>query len=315
MSQSRAGDSDLPVVPTPVSAGRPENGLLSRRFVLQVGPSSVALEGQVDPDRWHLDFAHHRFAHPVHQPQLSLAVEYRSAGGPRGQLTFQVGELASFYRDGKLVIIRLGEETSSARADRVVTLEASGHAGTLVMDVDHSTKAAANYPLQYPLEDLLFRSLLADRGALILHACGIAWQGKGCLFVGSSGVGKSTTARLWRAAGASILNDDRVVLEASDAGAFIHPTPWFGEYPEVGRETVPLAAIYLLKKGYRVFYEPVRPAVAVALLFAKSFPPLWDPQRISRTLETLDFVCRQVSCGWLEVPPDQRAVEWVQSHG
>ena len=223
MKHARVKDSPPPVGSPAVLASGPDDVHTTRPFVLQVGPSSVALEGQVDPDRWRLDVAHHQFTRPVHQPQLSLAVQYRSTGAPRGRLTFQVGELASFYRDGMSVIIRIGEETSPARADRVVILEASGHTGTLVMDVDHSTKPAVIYPLQYPLEDLLFRSLLADRSALIVHACGVAWQGKGYLFVGSSGVGKSTTARLWNAAGASVLNDDRIALEASSAGTFIHP--------------------------------------------------------------------------------------------
>jgi hypothetical protein len=314
VNRSRAGKSSLPIVSPAAPVSSFEDGQPSRPFVLQVGPSSVALEGQLLPDRWHLDPAHHRFARPVHQAQLSLAVEYRPTGPPRGHLIFQVGELASFYRENSSVIIRLGEDTPPTRADRVVTLEPSGHSGTLVMDANHS-RQAANYPLEYPLEDLLFRFLLADRGALIVHACGIAWQGKGYLFVGASGVGKSTTARLWKAAGASVLNDDRVVLEASCAGAFIHPTPWVGEYPEVNGEAVPLAAIYLLRKGSSVTHELVRPALAAALLFAKSFPPLWDAQRIGRTLETLDFVCRAVPAGWLEVPPDQRAVAWVQTHG
>jgi hypothetical protein len=285
---------------------------MPRRFILQVGPSSMALEGQVDPDRWRLDAAHHRFARPVCRPQLSLAVEYRSAGAPSGQLTFQVGELASFYRDGASWIIRLGEAGSSVRADRVVTLDTSGHTGTLGIDVDHSAELATNYPLEYPLEDLLFRHLLADRGAVLVHACGVAWQGNGYLFVGSSGTGKSTTARMWKEAGATILNDDRVVVEASRDEAFIHPTPWFGEYPEVSAEAVRLAAIYFLRKGSEVSLEPLRPAATVALLFAKSFPPLWDSDRMARTLETLDRVRHHVSCGWLTVPPDQRAVAWVQ---
>ena len=299
----------------PVSTGRLEDVLKNRPFVLQVGPSSVALRGRVDLDGWRLGVAYHQFTRPAHQPQLSLAVKYEPTTLPRGNLIFQVGELASFYRDGKLVIIRLGEETTPSRADRVVTLDASALTGTLVVDVDHSTKPAASYPLQYPLEDLLFRSLLADRGALIVHGCGVVWQGKGYLFVGSSGVGKSTTARLWKAAGASVLNDDRVVLEFSTAWTSIHPTPWSGEYSEVGGRAATLAAIYLLKKGQDVVYESLRPSVAGALLFAKSFPPLWDPQRIGSVLEIIDRVCRAVPIGWLQVPPDQRAVEWVQRHG
>jgi hypothetical protein len=210
--------------------------------------------------------------------------------------------------------IHLGENEDSSSADRMISLDTSGTTGTLVMDLDRSPDLAGTYPLQYPLEDLLFRHLLVERHALLVHACGVAWEGHGYLFVGSSGSGKSTTARLWKAAGATVLNDDRVVLGTSCDGVFIHPTPWFGDYPDVSAEAVPLAGLYLLQKGFEVAFAPIRPARAAALLFAKSFPPLWDPERMARTLETLDLVCQQVPCGWLTVPPDQRAVAWVQAH-
>jgi len=190
-------------------------------------------------------------------------------------------------------------------------LDGSGVTGQIVMDPDRFPDPATRYPLEYPLEDLLFRHLMADRDALLVHACGVSWRGAGYLFVGSSGAGKSTTARLWRAAGATVLNDDRVVLEAGRDGVRIHPTPWFGEHPEAGGEATPLRAIYLLRKGSDVAFEPVRPAMAAALVFAKSFPPLWDPERVERTLATLGCVCQQVPCGWLTVPADARAVEWV----
>jgi hypothetical protein len=302
--------------PESFPAGRSEGGFLAasgRRFVLRVGPSSVALEGRRHADRWLTDVAHHHFLHPTVKPDLVLEVLYRPTGSPSGMREFQIGEVASFYRDGASWTIRLGEDDSSGRADRAVSLDASGKTGTLVIDPGQPPELAAAYPLEHPLENLLFRHLLADHGALLVHACGVAWHERGYLFVGSSGAGKSTAARLWKAAGATVLNDDRVVLEASRDGIFIHSTPWFGEYPEVTGERAPLAALYLIRKGDEVSFEPLRPAAAAALLFAKSFPPLWDPDRMGRTLEALEVVCRSLPCGWLTVPPDQRAVAWVQS--
>ena len=145
-----------------------------------------------------------------------------------------------------------------------------------------------------------------------MHACGVAWEGRGFLFVGSSGAGKSTAARLWKAAGATILNDDRIVLEAAGDGVLIHPTPWSGDVPDVGGGPTPLAGLYFLRQGLPIVFELVHPAIAVSLAYAKSFAPLWDPERITGTLEVLDAVCRRVSCGWLTVPPDHRAVSWVQ---
>jgi hypothetical protein len=221
--------------------------------------------------------------------------------------------VASFYRDAAGWSIRLGEGNGSFPADRVLWLDASGAAGQIVMDPARSASPETLYPLEYPLEDLLFRHLMVEDDALLVHACGVSWNSAGYLFVGSSGAGKSTTARLWRAAGATVLNDDRVVLEAGRDGVWIHPTPWFGEHPEVGGEATRLRGIYLLQQGEDVSFQRLRPATAAALVFAKSFPPLWDPERMEKTLATLGHVCQQVPCGWLTFPRDARAVEWVQA--
>jgi hypothetical protein len=282
--------------------------------VLRVGPASVALEGRVDPGRWSLDAAHQRFVAPAARPQLTLRVRRGPLGPPRGALAFRLGGMAGFYRDGEAWTIRLGGDDDSAPADRLVGLAPSGEAGALVLDMDRSPALADTYPLEHPLEELLFRHLLAERRALLVHACGVAWRGQGYLFVGSSGAGKSTMARLWAASGATVLNDDRVVLEGSPDAIRIHPTPWFGDHPDVGEGPVPLAAVHLLRQAPEVAFQPLRPARAAALLFAKSFPPVWDPARIAGTLETLDLVCRRMPCGWLSAPPDQRAVAWVRAH-
>lgn len=290
----------------------PENATGS--FALRIGPVCVALRGHFDSSLWSVDTCHHRFLSPATAPQLTLRIARGATTGRPGRLAFAAGRVASFYRDGSRWCIRVGEDEDSHAADRVLTLEASGTTGSIVLAPDGSSDPATRYPLEYPLEDLLFRHLMAEHSALLVHACGVSWRGRGYLFVGSSGAGKSTTARLWRGAGATVLNDDRVVLEAGRSGVLIHPTPWFGEYPQVGGEAARLRALYLLRKGDAVSFEPLRPAAAAAVVLAKSFPPLWDPERMDKTLATLGRVCQQLPCGWLTVPRDARAVEWVQAH-
>ena len=288
---------------------------MSERFALRIGPVCVALCGEIDPGRWTLDAGHHKFFSPTALPHVTLQVECGPTQGRTGKLVFQAGPVASFYRDAAGWSIRLGEGNGSFPADRVLSLDGSGATGQIMMASDRFPGPETRYPLEYPLEDLLFRHLLADHNAVLVHACGVSWRNAGHLFVGSSGAGKSTTARLWRSAGATILNDDRIVLEADRDGVRIHPTPWFGEHPEVGGVAAPVRAIYLLRQGDHVLFERLRPATAAALVFAKSFPPLWDPERTEKTLATLGRICQQVSSGWLTVPKDARAVEWVQAQG
>jgi len=230
---------------------------MSEQTALRIGPACVALIGDVDPSRWTLDASHRTFFSPTTPPHVRLQVEWGPTKRQVGQLVFQAGPVASFYRDGSRWSIRLGEGNGSFPADRVLWLDASGATGRVVMTPDRYPHPERRYPLEYPLEDLLFRHLLADHDAVLVHACGVLWRHAGYLFVGSSGAGKSTTARLWCSAGATILNDDRIVLEADRNGVRIHPTPWFGEHPEVGGEAAPLRAIYLLRQGDDVSFEPL----------------------------------------------------------
>lgn len=284
-------------------------------FLIGVGPVTVGLAGDCNPAGWLLDQAHPRFLRdPAGPATLTLTVRRAPVSVPDAGPTFRLGGMGGMARCGGDWTIWLGGDGESP-PDRAVRIAEGGSAGVLTLDTVRSPDLGTVYPLQHPLEETLFRHLLAQRNALLLHACGIAWQGRGYLFVGSSGAGKSTTAGLWKAAGAAMLNDDRTVLEAAPDGIRIHPTPWFGEHPDVGGAASPLRAIYLLRKGAVVSFEPLRPAAAAALLFAKSFPPLWDAGRLGRTLGVLDRACRSVPCGWLTVPPDARAVEWVMAQG
>src|SRR5262249_20236905 len=68
-------------------------------------------------------------------------------------------------------------------------------------------------PLEYPLDELLVIHYLARERGLEVHACGVRdADGRGYLFAGQSGAGKSTIARLWLGEpAATILSDDRVI--------------------------------------------------------------------------------------------------------
>jgi hypothetical protein len=72
----------------------------------------------------------------------------------------------------------------------------------------------AAFPLEYPLDEVLITHRLAHERAIELHGCGIIGpNGASNLFVGHSGAGKSTTARLWSAReGVEVLSDDRIIV-------------------------------------------------------------------------------------------------------
>jgi hypothetical protein len=99
-----------------------------------------------------------------------------------------------------------------------------------------------------PTDQILLARLLADRGGCYLHSDGINMDGRGFLFVGHSGVGKSTIATLLKDK-AEILCDDRMIVRKWPDGYFIHGNWSHGTLPIVSANSAPLKAIFFLEKA------------------------------------------------------------------
>lgn len=130
---------------------------------------------------------------------------------------------------------------------------------------------------------------LPSRGGALLHAAGIVLGERAFALVGPEGSGKSTWAALAREAGARVLSDDMVVVEAGPDGRFqALATPFRSREPYPGRW--PLAALLLPEHGPRAALEDVPPLALRARIGANLpfFAEAWahDP-RVERLVETL----------------------------
>lgn len=169
------------------------------------------------------------------------------------------------------------------------------------------------YPLEYPLDELLMIHRLSRGEGVEVHAVGITDQaGRGHLFLGHSGAGKSTTARLWlQRPGVKILSDDRIILRSRDGAIWMHGTPWHGDAGIASPDCSPLSAIYLLEHGDHNEQLPLLPGQAAAELFTRSFVTHHSGEGIRFTLDFLDRVARQVPCSIFRFVPDDSAVEAI----
>lgn len=100
----------------------------------------------------------------------------------------------------------------------------------------------------FPTDQIILARILADRNGCILHAAGVAIDGRGLLFVGHSDAGKSTMMRMLQDEGV-ILCDDRIIVQRRPEGYTMHGTWSHGDVSDVSAASVPVHAVFFLEQS------------------------------------------------------------------
>lgn len=114
---------------------------------------------------------------------------------------------------------------------------------------------------------VIYSFLSFESGGLMLHAAGIVHRGYAYLFLGESGSGKTTIARV--SAGKVILNDDLVILIPTGREWQVHSTPfWNPSQVRPQPASAELAGLFKLFKDSQVYIEEFSGAQALAEIIA-----------------------------------------------
>lgn len=119
----------------------------------------------------------------------------------------------------------------------------------------------------------------AAHGILLLHASAVVHSGKAYLFLGKSGTGKSTHARLWleHIPDTELLNDDNPAVVAKAPGPVIAcGTPWSGKTACYRNAVYPVGAIVRLSQGTDNIIRRERTITAFASLLSSCSTAAWD---------------------------------------
>ena len=161
---------------------------------------------------------------------------------------------------------------------------------------------------------LLFAFASARFDALEMHASVVTRGGRGFLFLGKSGTGKSTHSSLWLKYidGTALLNDDNPVLRVVDGVVRVFGTPWSGKTPCYKNEDAPVGAIVRLRQA--PVNEIVRLGLPQAYASVMSSCSGFRPIRVLADAQhaTIAAIAMQTPCYQLDCLPDEAAAKLCQ---
>ncbi|MGA1823942.1 MAG: hypothetical protein ACMUIP_04690 [bacterium] len=169
-------------------------------------------------------------------------------------------------------------------------------------------------PLYGPAIELLLVNYLASKkDGLIIHSCGIVRKGRGIMFVGESGAGKSTIARLWNSENdVEVLSDDRIIIRRFGSHFRMYGTPWHGDAKFASPRGAQLEQIFFLKHGHKNAVREIKGIDSVSRFLTASFPPYWDPQGVSFAMDILTSLTTHTPCMELTFKPEKSALNLVK---
>ena len=242
---------------------------------------------------------------------FSLKISDKAPGAPgEALMRGATGEpVVGFFRSGEGYQAAFAP-TPGARVCGVLEMSGVFRVGQLYTEGSPADRTfAVNNALM-----VLFAFAAAPYNALEMHASVVTRGGRGFLFLGKSGTGKSTHSHLWleHISGTELLNDDNPVVRVVDGVARVYGSPWSGKTPCYKAQDVPVGAIVRLVQAQHNRIERLSAVQAYAAVM-----PSCSGFRPIRTLadaqhETLAAVAQQVPCYQLDCLPDEAAARLCQ---
>ncbi len=194
-------------------------------------------------------------------------------------------------------------------------------AGVFVLNADYTEGHYFAYP-RMPLRVtslqvntslmIQYTFATAPLDTLLLHASVTRYNGKGNLFFGVSGTGKSTHSRLWHeyVPESDLMNDDNPVIRFTPSGeCIVYGSPWSGKTLCYRNVKAPVNALVRLEQAPANEISRLKPLQAYASVIAAVSTIRWKHEIMDMLVPTVEKVAMNVPCYQLRCRPDREAVE------
>lgn len=167
------------------------------------------------------------------------------------------------------------------------------------------------------LQVLLINYFALNKQGIFTHSLGIKdLNGKGLLFTGKSGAGKSTTARLWhKHSKAMVLNDDRIIIRKANGKFFIYGSPWHGEFSDylASRiESARLEKVFFIYHSSKNTVRKISEKEAFNLLYPALFPTFWDRGCLENIVSFCQGLVKDMPCFSVGFVNNKRVINFMR---
>ncbi len=212
----------------------------------------------------------------------------------------------SIYRKGKEYIFLF--EHSAGRAHSTFTVSEDFRSGEFFPQAGAGSYATLMQVTTAIM--IMYTAVSATKGGLLMHSSVVRHNGKACLFLGTSGTGKSTHSRLWleNVEGCDQINDDNPVLRfAEDGSLHVYGTPWSGKTPCYRNIEVPVRAVVRLSQAPVNKITRLKGLDAYAAILPSASSIKWDKAMERGVSSTVEKIAMTVPVWHLDCLPDADA--------
>jgi hypothetical protein len=162
-----------------------------------------------------------------------------------------------------------------------------------IIEIKEDCSYAAD--VEYSLSSRIFSHIVSARKDLVFHASAIQIDDQAILFVGPSGIGKTTLAKriIDHHVKASFINDDKPVVSVKENVVYAYGTPWAGQEGLASNVFYPVKAIYFLSQGELPMVKSMSDTEKVMLTLNHTYR-LFNDYQIDDYLHTMDTIIKHV---------------------
>ena len=287
--------------------------LLLNHYFLRIAEITVEVDSVDGTITLHVRGPQKQFHVSDTAPDLRIEAAFGHTKIPREPPIFDTGGIWKVYHQNNSYQFTFSSPIFGPLPYKIAQFNEDFSFGKVFLHRPYFPIGAEPDPLQWPLDEILISHLLGLGTGVELHAAGIVDAcGRGHLFVGHSGAGKSTMTRLWEDhPGVVVLSDDRIIVRYKEGAFRMYGTPWHGDARHALPASAPLFTINLLEHGDTTRLIPLAAPQAVPLLFTMSIAAFYSQEAIDFTLGFLNRLADTVPCFALPFVPHGNVLDGI----